>query len=170
MLPLSEDSAIALFDLAFESYLPSVSTAGGQQDHVLLTRMRSQAPSQEVADLVQDMTYGFMDIALGFDVQPAEPGTPDGVANVRGSLDPEASVAMVLAVRTAVRGALEGRDPELVGPPVAQFWVENPDYAPMHTGRCFPHGHVDGAENPVSCQIEELERKLHVLVSALEPP
>jgi hypothetical protein len=170
MLPLSAGDTIVLFDLAFDSYLPSLGTPGGLQDRALLAEMRSQAPSQELADLVQEMTYGFMDIAVGFDVQPAEPGTPEGMANVRGSLDPEASVAMLLAVRTGVRGALEGRDPELVGPPIAQFWVEHPDYAPMHTGRCFPHGHVDGAEDPASCQVEELERKLHLLVSALESP
>ncbi len=50
-----------------------------------------------------------------------------------------------------------------------EYWRRNQNYHPLHTGRCYQHGHeeVQTLEDTVACQVETLTRAVESLLPAI---
>jgi len=110
-----------------------------------------------------DMLNNSLDRVLGFDfnISPVQE-----FGNVRHVPDREQAIALIKTTRAAFLRAIEQRSGTAVRGPLAKFWASFPNYRPMHTGRCYPHGHPE-QKSPLECQVESLSRMAKRLVSAL---
>ena len=110
-----------------------------------------------------DMLNNSLERVLGFDfnISPVQE-----FGNIRHVPDREQAIALIQATRAAFQGALERRSGAAVREPLTKFWASFPNYRPMHTGRCYPHGHPE-QKSPVECQVDALSRMAERLVRAL---
>ncbi len=135
------------------------------------------SPLSASADFdVRRLVASLLDDALGFDfVQPTSDGLEHGNGDgstvfnkgravhgfFRSVPDEATSAALIEAVRAGVAAAFEKNDSRYATGPIVGFFSKYPDYHPMHTGRCYPHGHADysqTAKTPADCVSDEVRR------------
>ena len=172
-LPVPPADASAVRDaveLYVRAYAVPVDAGTGRPDATLLAaaqRIDLGARHAERHLRIQEAVHEALDATLGFDfILPEIYGDLYGGAvygvdarlfgNVR--FVPHGADEVVAAVRDALSAALADGDPAAVGAPLAAFWQANPDYAPLHTGRYYPHGHHGESHDVAGQQIEALTR------------
>lgn len=166
--PIPSSEATELLTLAFDAYEQPILAGGGHPNPALWAQIDAAAATPKLAFAARVAVYEALDATLGFDLNLAEPSEPGGMGNIRGVPDPQATVALLHATRDAVVGAIADHDPDAVAAPLQAFWAQHPGYHPMHTGRCYPHGHANVAP-PLPCQVGELKRKVAHVLELLDP-
>ena len=73
------------------------------------------------------------------------------------------AVALIKATRASLLHAINQQSSHAVRKPLTKFWEKFPNYRPMHTGRCYPHGHPE-QRSALECQVEGLSRIAKALV------
>lgn len=117
-----------------------------------------------MSEIIQRGIWIALDAVLGwdFDYPTAYLRSLDGdyLGNIRAVDGVQDGYAIVDTVRRGFITALETRNPEAIVELLTRFWHENPSYRPLHTGRCYPHGHqeVKDLEDVQTCQIDTLTR------------
>ena len=107
-----------------------------------------------------------LDVLIGFDFMRPNPyqGLDEhGALRVEGQTRFE-TIALIAAARTGFGAALRAADPEVMIVQLERFWARFPGYHPMHTGRCYPHGHVTQTLTPAACQADHFRRLIRSLV------
>ena len=118
---------------------------------------------------VRFAAFNAIDVTLGFDfTQP--PGNcqeydPRCLGSFRIAPD-KAALALLATVQEGFAAGLTKHDRKAFEGPIRRFWRKYPKFAPHHTGRCYPHGHVEHDKiSPSECQIDELSRILEDLLT-----
>lgn len=162
-----EKIAVAV-DLYLQAYRAAIETNGGEPDYSLWTRAVSNSP--QAAAFVHDA----MDVTFGFDFVhppaldpevcgPADPARP---GDIRAVEDVPAALALMDALREDLGRAIRELEPERVGEQMDAFWAGAYwYYHPMHTGRCYPHGHDFYTGTPGDCIENEVEGALSIFLA-----
>lgn len=170
-----EVSAVTLaISKYFQAYLVPVARGEGRPDETWLreaVNVRIHANAQ-VGNLwhsvLQELVHNALDIVLGYDFEgirsPVLTVQDFGFGNIRGLRDPVAATALVRATYLGIKGAVERRSSNEISKNIREFWVRYPRYVPMHTGRCYPHGHP-GQTDALTCQIDALVRLVEVVLA-----
>jgi hypothetical protein len=160
----------AAVDLYFKAYLKPARLGDGTADARLFSRAQAVwlgSRTQELHAAVQEAIHEALDTTLGFDFVFPEPAcfNPSGLGNLRAV--PEAGPGLIQAVRIGFTEGILNRDPSAVDQPLREFWKQNPDYHPNHTGRYYPHGHTGESHDPELAQREALQRILTRLIELM---
>jgi hypothetical protein len=159
---VSRDQAPAVAE-ALDGYLLAYREAvakqgGGPPDPELWGRALSTTSDAWRLEL-PGVAATVLDVTLGFDFM--HPNARLGLADrgaIRSVEDRAAAGALLDAVRAGLRAQILG-DPEMLPALLRVFWQEHPTYHPMHTGRCWNHGHPDHPyASPEECQVDSLSR------------
>jgi hypothetical protein len=152
-------------DLYFRAYLTAGRRGGGPPDTALIERAsRLRLPMNWHLELI-DAVHRSLDVTLGWDFMKCNVDeTCFGQVPRLG----DDAAALVDAAREGFVAGLRDNDPDAVDEPIRSFWSSTERFAPMHTGRCYPHGHPD-VPDPATCQIEELKADLTLLLAGRVP-
>ena len=127
---------------------------GGSLDATALSRItvasRDLRPDEikatrQAADVIMSRLFGW-----DFAVSPFPP---------QNAYVPSLNAEGAALLQAAITG-IEGSNLESIKSSLRQFWEEYPAFRPLHTGRCYPHGHADVADlsDVIRCQTEAFER------------
>jgi len=154
--------AISLY---FDAYIRAIENGGGLPDQGLLREAERIPLLAEWHRDLKRFIHDQLDVLLGFDFM-APCGNGYKLGNIRAVPDIMAAKALVTAGKTGIVNAILQNDPEAVVRPLEEFWDSFPNYRPMHTGRCYPHGHpeVKTLEDIKNCQITSLKRAMEVIL------
>ena len=157
----------AALNLGFDAYIPAIVAGGGVADAESWAAMADTIDDPEVLYGVRLLVHQSLDITLGWDINPTEWGNPMSPGNVRLAEKPGVSLAMLEATRQGVLAAVDTGNPNMVSPPIVQFWNNHPKFEPGHLGRCYPHGHAEiEYAKPIQCQLDELIAMLEVALGS----
>lgn len=168
------EEVAATLDLYFQAYRVPVVAGTGSPDPELWRQAVARG-GPRYTQLVHDA----LDVALGFDfVHPPSldpmfctraPEADDRPGLIR-AVEPVAATAMLDAVAAAVHEAVVASDPRRVTPRMMlSFWsTQHGSYHPMHTGRCYPHGHVEYTEPFWECVDGSLEGLVHLFLEDVQ--
>ncbi len=152
-------------DLYFRAYLTAGRRGGGSPDMELIDRASQvRLPMNWHLELI-DAVHRSLDVTLGWDFMKCNvDATCFGQVPRLG----DDAAALVDAAREGFVAGLRDNDPDAVVEPIQSFWSRTESFAPMHTGRCYPHGHPDAPE-VAACQIDELKADLMLLLAGRMP-
>src|SRR5262249_11664642 len=117
----------------FEAYLKPID---GLPDADIVQRAESFPLPLIAHESIKRAVHNALDRILGFDIRL----NSIELAGISSPLNPTAA-ALVSATRDGFTAALRDQNPDKVVEPLETFWREHPDFKPMHSGRCYPHGH-----------------------------
>lgn len=151
-------------DLYFRAYLTAGRRGGGPPDMELIDRVSQiRLPMNWHLELI-DAVHRSLDVTLGWDFMKCNvDATCFGQVPRLG----DDAAALIDAAREGFVAGLRDNDPNAVVEPIRSFWSRTESFAPMHTGRCYPHGHPDAPE-VAACQIDELKADLTLLLAGRE--
>lgn len=162
-LRVNPQSVANAVDLYFQAYMEPITRGGGRPNEELLRAAQAIRLGRIWHKELQENVRSALDAVLGFDFHPPNPicrtdfGTI-GVSNI------PAAVALVEETRMGFREAILENNADVIERHIMAFWSEFPEYVPMHTGRCYPHGHPEFDISPEACQIAHLKAILWVLL------
>lgn len=154
---LDAPAAAGAIDLTLLAYASAIETGTLVPDEGMLASARASV-TEASWDELDAMVDTSLDLTFGFDFLHPNPnlGLVDHGA-FRSIGDPDAALDLVTALRDGFRETLLHRDIHAMEREIGEFWLVHEDYEPMHTGRCYPHGHLDyESASPAECQEEAL--------------
>lgn len=158
---------VAAIDLYFQAYMDAIRGDGQPNEELLNAAQRvSLRPSRTWHNELQRVVHDALDTVLGFDFHwPQLKCSKFG--SIVGLPDTNAAVALVEHTREGFMEAILNNNPDMMEEHIMSFWRVHTEYAPLHTGRCYPHGHPEQSA-PEVCQIDSLKRTLRVLLEGRE--
>ena len=152
-------------DLYFQAYLAAGRSGGGPPDRSFVERAAAlRLPMNWHLELI-DAVHRSLNVTLGWDFMPC---TFDETCFGQVPRLSEDAAALIDAAREGFVAGLRDNDPRAVEAPIRDFWSRTESYEPMHSGRCYPHGHPD-APDAATCQVEELKADLALLLAGRVP-
>jgi hypothetical protein len=156
----------------YQAFLAAAMGGGGLPDAEISARAQGKSLSLEGHFAAQQIVNDSLDVVLGFDFLRPQIMFCHGFGQIFSfrSFYPREAEELVDATRRGVVDAIRAKEPARVGGPIRGFWAKHPNYRPLHTGRCFPHGHPDFPyKAPADCQIRELEGMLKMFMETTTP-
>jgi hypothetical protein len=154
-------------DLYFQAYLAVLPAGGGFPDKSFIDATSAVGISDEWRQELLSAVVNALDRVVGWDVKfsgyptltSAPPLFVDSFDPIEDSSRISIMEAIINSARTGIVNGIIANNPDAVSQPIKDFWGEYPDYRPMHTGRCYPHGHpqVKNLTDTVKCQLYELK-------------
>lgn len=161
---------IGLVVNAVDAWMNAYLVAGEKGDAPLVAPIQSINLPMVWHVEIATVVFNTMERLLGFDFHQLAPcGSLDSAVFQCPPSVPRLDAAgkqLVQSVGKAVVEAVRVNNPALVEKPVNDFWEQYPNFKPMHTGVCYPHGHPQvqkGGER--ACQTRELEQILKVFLT-----
>ena len=103
------------------------------------------------------ISHNALDRAFGWDFMFSKEQDPRARGQIRSLESPEISRTLLETVRMALNEAIINESTEDVSAQINGFFSIYPAYKPMHTGRCYDHGHDDYTfDNPGDCIAKSL--------------
>lgn len=159
-------------DFYFQGFLKAIENGGGHPDAKFVQAALNTHLSKSGHDRVELAVWQSPDAVMGWDFNyPLTFQRAEGfVGNIREVDGVGAATGIVDAARRGLLDALKTGDDSKVGAPLRAFWSKNPNYAPRHLGRCYPHGHAEIADMQagIACQIDVLQRVAGMLGDTAE--
>ena len=157
-------------DRWFQSYIAAAQDAMRMPDSASLVEALRVPLTLGWHREIRQAVYNSIDLTMGFDFQPPEGDCfaydPRCIGRFRVELSTE-GVQLLEALRQGFTQAIRESQPSAVEEPLRAFWNSN-SLAPLHTGRCYPHGHPDFQyRSPADCQVDGLTRILKVLLAEI---
>lgn len=167
-LRVNPQSVANAVDLYFQAYMEPITTGGGRPNEELLRAAQAVRLSRTWHKELQENVRSALDAVLGFDFLPPTPICPTDFGNISTIPDIRAALAIVEETRMGFVDAIVENNADVIESHIMMFWEEHPGYVPMHTGRCYPHGHPEFVISPEACQIAHLKAILWVLLEGRE--
>ena len=119
---------------------------------------------------LKGLVFSALDVVLGWDLiyghaADLDPNHAFDDAFIGHIADETATPAIIDAARRAFSEAILAEDPDKVAGPLEEFWNTYTDYAPAHTGRCYPHGHTV-YRSAIDCQVAQFRSMVAALLGA----
>src|SRR5262249_39054540 len=133
------------FNLYLKAYLAVAQQGGGGPDPTLLKEAMSVPLPSDWHEELQEAIQDALDVLIGFDfMRSRDPTCPFGQCPALSDVP----FLLVDTARQALEDGIVQNNSEAVVGPIRDFWKAY-QWVPMHTGRCYPHGHpevIDVAE------------------------
>jgi hypothetical protein len=154
----------------FDAYIEAGTGEGGLPDEGLLSRAQSARLTLREHREIQALVDHALDLILGFDTIPPSIETPlRQIPSFKGRGYPEAREFLEGVRDSIVKSVLSG-DVDSIEAAVSKFWSNNPNFHPLHTGRCYPHGHVEPEyvwKNAADCQTDLVQKSVRGFISRI---
>jgi len=158
---------VKISDLYFQAYLAVLPAGVVSLTRGFMDAAGAVGVSDEWRQELLSAVVNALDRVVGWDVKfsgyPTSTGVPplfvDSLDPIEDSVRIKAMEAIIEAARRGIVNGILANNPDAVSQPIEDFWQQYPDYRPMHTGRCYPHGHlqVKSLADTVNCQRYELK-------------